>query len=106
MAALSNVFLLILAALCFTAGGVCMKYSMGLTRVWPSIWLGILFLAGAGCQAVAMRREEMSVAYIFVLGLESVLVFVFGVLIFGEAVTIVRVAAVALITLGIVLLRA
>jgi small multidrug resistance pump/quaternary ammonium compound-resistance protein SugE len=97
--------LLVLAALAFTAGGVCMKYSEGLTRLGPSIWVGILFLAGAGCQALAMRREELSVTYIFVLGLESVLAFVFGVLFFGEEVSVARISAVILITAGIVLLH-
>ncbi|MFN0105501.1 MAG: DMT family transporter [Bryobacteraceae bacterium] len=105
MAAIPNVALLLIAALCFTAGGVCMKYSEGLTRLTPSVVLGILFLAGAGFQALAMRREEMSVAYVFVLGLESVLAFFFGVLFFGETVTVTRIVAVILIALGIALLH-
>lgn len=100
-----NVVLFVLAAVAFTVGGVCMKYSDGLTRLTPTILVAILFLAGAGCQGLAMRREEMSVAYIFVLGLESILAFAFGAYFFGEAVTPLRVSAVALITLGIVLLH-
>lgn len=82
-----------------------MKYSEGLTRPAPSLLMAVLFLAGASLQALAMRREDMSVAYIFVLGLESMLAFAFGALIFGEAVTWSRIAAVALITAGIVLLH-
>jgi multidrug transporter EmrE-like cation transporter len=105
MPAVSNLALLLLAAVSFTAGGVSMKYSQGLTQIGPSVLVAVLFLAGAACQALAMRREDMAVVYIFVLGLECVLAFVFGVMIFGEAVTAARVGAVALITLGIVLLR-
>ena len=100
-----NMILMIAAAVLFTVGGLCMKQSEGLTRVWPTVLLGVLFLAGAASQALAMRREEMSVAYVFVLGLESVLACVFGVVFFGEAVTVGRVCAVGLITAGIVLLR-
>ena len=100
-----NLVLLVIAALSFTCGGVFMKYSLGLTRLMPSLLTGILFLAGAGCQALGMRREDMSVAYIFVLGLESVLAFVFGRIFFGESVSLSRIAALILITLGIVLLR-
>ena len=74
-----NVVLLLLAALSFTVGGICMKHSDGLTKAGPSVLLGILFLLGAGLQALAMRREDMSVSYIFVLGMESVLAFGFGV---------------------------
>jgi hypothetical protein len=62
------VLLLILAALSFTSGGIFMKSSAGLTRMWPSIFMSVLFVTGAGLQALAMRREDMSVAYISVLG--------------------------------------
>src|ERR1039458_8063184 len=72
-----NFALLVMAALSFTSGGVFMKHSEGLRRFTPSLLTGILFLAGAACQALAMRREEMSVAYIVVLGFASVLAFVF-----------------------------
>lgn len=47
----------------------------------------------------------MSVAYIFVLGLESILAFFFGVAFFSETITVPRLSAVAFITLGIVLLH-
>jgi multidrug transporter EmrE-like cation transporter len=105
MSAIPNVVLLSLAALAFTAGGVCMKYSEGLTRVGPSALLGTLFLIGAALQALAMRRADLSVAYVFVLGLESVLAFGFGVFLFGEAATASRIGGVVLITLGIWLLH-
>jgi quaternary ammonium compound-resistance protein SugE len=71
----------------------------------PSFVTAILFLAGAACQSLAMRREDMSVSYIVVLGLESILAFVFGRVFFGESVSLSRIAALVLITLGIVLLR-
>ena len=105
MAGIPTVVLLIVAALAYTVGGVFMKYSEGLTRLTPSIVVAVLFLVGAGCQALAMRKEELSVAYVFVLGLESVLAFAFGVMFFGEAATMTRLIAVGLITLGIVLLH-
>lgn len=105
MGAIPSLYLLVAAALAYTAGGVFMKYSEGLTRLAPSFAVGILFLFGAACQALAMRKEELSVSYVFVLGLESVLAFGFGVVFFGEAATVTRVAAVGLITLGIVLLH-
>jgi multidrug transporter EmrE-like cation transporter len=96
---------LILAALCFTLGGVCMKASAGLTRVWPSVLMSVLFVTGAAMQAVVMRQEDMSVAYISVLGLEALLAFVCGALLFGEAISASRVCAVVLIITGVVLLH-
>jgi multidrug transporter EmrE-like cation transporter len=96
---------LILSALCFASGGICMKASAGLTRVWPSVLMSLLFLAGAALQAVVMAKEDMSVAYISVLGLESLLAFGCGTLLFGEAISAMRLCAVVLITAGVVLLR-
>src|SRR5437868_13955272 len=58
MPAVSNLVLLLLAAVSFTAGGVSMKYSQGLTQVGPSVLVAALFLIGAACQALAMRRED------------------------------------------------
>jgi small multidrug resistance pump/quaternary ammonium compound-resistance protein SugE len=93
------------AAIAFTAGGVFMKYSNGLTRLGPSVAMFVLFAGGAAAQAMAMRRTEMSATYIFVLGLESVLAFGLGVAVFSESATPVRLLAVALVTAGILLLR-
>lgn len=100
-----SILLLIGSALAFTLGGVCMKYAEGMTKLLPTALLFAFFLIGAGLQAVAMRRAEMGVAYIFVLGLESVLAFLFGVLIFHESASAARIAAVLMITCGIVLLH-
>jgi quaternary ammonium compound-resistance protein SugE len=96
---------LILAALSFALGGVSMKASEGLTRAWPSVLMSVLFLTGAALQAVGMRQEDMSVAYISVLGLEALLALACGALLFGEAISALRVCAVALIMTGVVLLH-
>ena len=100
-----NGLLLAAAALAYTLGGVCMKYSEGLTRGLPSIQLFVLFVAGAVLQTLAMKHSEMAVTYIFVLGLESVLAFLLGVLVFRESATAERILAVGLVTAGIVLLQ-
>lgn len=103
--ALIPVTLMIAAAFAYTCGGVCMKYSVGLTRPVPTLLLFPLFLLGAGLQALAMRSTDMGVAYIFVLGLESLLAFVFSIFLFNEVASLTRVLAVFLITMGIILLH-
>ena len=103
---LQDTLLLALASAAFASGGVCMKWSAGLTRVWASIFVFILFCIGAGLQAVAMRRADLGVAYILVLGAEVVLTLIFSVFLFGEACPPARLAAVTLIVAGMVWLRA
>lgn len=98
-------FELIAAAVCFAVGGIFMKMSAGVSRAWPTAAFLALFAGGAVLQALAMRRTDLGVAYVFVLGLEAVLAFAFSVAIFGESASLSRAAAVVLIVAGIVLLR-
>jgi multidrug transporter EmrE-like cation transporter len=95
----------ILAALFFTVGGVFMKLSEGLTKFWPTVIVFALFLVGAALQTLAMKREDLAVTYLWVVGLESILAFAFGVLLFSESCTPARIAGVLFITGGIVSLR-
>ena len=95
----------VLAALLFTVGGIFMKLSEGLTKFWPTMIVFALFVAGAALQTLAMKREELAVTYLVVVGLESILAFLFGVLVFSESCTPVRIASVLLIAGGIISLR-
>lgn len=97
--------LLMLAALCFACGGVLMKISAGASRPLPTIAFLLLFLAGALLQARAMRRLDMGVVYVAVLGLEAVLAMGFSVLLLGERLSLFRLVAVVLIVSGVALLR-
>jgi multidrug transporter EmrE-like cation transporter len=97
--------LVILASLAFTLGGVCMKFSDGLTRLVPAVLLYVLFAVGATLQTVAMRRADLGVVYVVVLGLEAVLAFAFGALIFRETTTLWKMGGVALVVAGIALLH-
>lgn len=97
--------LLISASLLFATGGLFMKLSMGLTRLKPSLLVFLFFCAGATCQAVAMKRTDMGVAYVFVLGLEAVAAFAISIFVLHESAAPVRVIAVILIVSGIALLE-
>ncbi|MGQ0456327.1 MAG: DMT family transporter [Hyphomicrobium sp.] len=97
--------LVVLSALAFTVGGIFMKLSDGLSKAIPTAALMFLFLVGACLQTLAMKREDLAVTYLVVLGLEAVLAFGFGVLFFGESSSQGRIAGVVLITLGIGSLR-
>src|SRR5262249_8013709 len=94
-----------LAALFFTVGGVFMKLSDGLTKFWPSAIVFVLFIGGAALQTLAMKREDLAITYLVVVGLESILAFLFGVLLFSESCASARVAGVLLIAGGIISLR-
>lgn len=97
--------LALLAALAFTAGGVLMKQAEGLRHAGPVAGFVALFAVGAALQSQAMRGAELGATYVLVLGLEAILAFGLGVVLFQEAVTPMKLAAVVLIIAGIAVLR-
>ena len=94
-----------LAAALYVAGGILMKYSQGLTKILPALALVICFSAGALVQAWAMRDEALGPSYVVVLGLEALLAVIAGSVMFAEDVTAKTLSGVALVVLGICVLR-
>jgi multidrug transporter EmrE-like cation transporter len=60
---------------------------------------------GAVVQAIAMRRSDMSVSYVFVLGLEAVITVLLSVLLLHENCPPQRIAAIAVVVAGIAWLK-
>jgi quaternary ammonium compound-resistance protein SugE len=96
--------LLLIAALLFAIGGLCMKFSDGLTSLWPSLGIFSCFCVGAASQAVAMRQAEMGSTYVFVLGVEAIAAFGLGAGFLGERINWSKGVALVLIVSGIALL--
>jgi multidrug transporter EmrE-like cation transporter len=93
------------AASFFTAGGVAMKASAGMTRLTPTLLFFLLFAVGALFQALALRHAELGVAYVVVLGLEAVLAVALGIVLFSEQVSPLKCLGVLAVVLGITLLH-
>lgn len=100
-----RILLVTCAALAFAVGGLAMKYSVGLTRLYPSLAVFVLFSLGAALQARAMAQTEMGVVYILVLGLEALAASLLSVFVLHERMTSLRAAAIVIIVLGIGLLQ-
>ncbi len=94
----------VLAALCFTLGGVFMKHADGLRNLSSVAGFMALFAIGASLQSLAMRGGGLGTTYIVILGLEAVLAFGLGIMLFSEGVTWLKVFAVVLVLVGIFLL--
>lgn len=100
-----TIFYSLIAATCFAVGGLLMKMSSGLTRLWPTVAFLGLFAVGAVMQALAMRGGAMGSVYVAVLGLEAVLAVSLAVFWLGERLTAVQLGAILLIVIGVALLR-
>lgn len=100
-----TVVLLVLASAAYALGGLFMKLSAGLSRPAPTAAFLALFVSGAMLQALGMQGAPLGVSYIFVLGLEAVITVCLSALYLQEGWPLSRVAAAALVLLGIAWLR-
>jgi multidrug transporter EmrE-like cation transporter len=95
----------IVAALCFTTGGVAMKQADGIANLPATASFILLFSAGAVLQSLLMRGSELGATYILILGIEAALALGFGIWLYDESIAVVKTAGLGLIIGGIALLR-
>jgi multidrug transporter EmrE-like cation transporter len=94
------------AAVFFTIGGIFMKMSQGLSQILPTILIYVCCGIGATFQAMAMQKSEgLGMTYIFVIGLEVILTLGFGMILFQESYSSLKLIGIGLITVGIIFLR-
>ncbi len=82
-----------------------MKQSQGFTRLWPTIVMGVAMVGSVGLLALSMRTLPLGTAYTIWTGIGAVGAFVIGIVVLGEEVSAMRLAAAALIVSGLVLMK-
>lgn len=94
------------AAFSFVVGGIFMQMSQGLSQMIPASLVYVCFGLGATLQTLAMPQSGgMSMTYVLVVGIEASLTVVSGVLLFQEDYSPLKLAGMALITIGVIFLR-
>jgi multidrug transporter EmrE-like cation transporter len=96
---------LLIASAVYSAGGLFMKLSAGVSRPWPTVAFLGLFAAGAVLQALGMRDADLGASYIFVLGMEAVVTVLLSALFLREGFPPARIAAIVVVLAGIAWLR-
>lgn len=96
------VFYLTLAILLEVAGTTCMKLAEGFTKPFPSIMIFVFYLLSFICLTFSLKRLELSVAYAIWAGLGTSLIAIIGIFYFHEPVTLIKMAALSLIIVGVV----
>ncbi|MBY6203081.1 multidrug efflux SMR transporter [Maritalea mobilis] len=82
-----------------------MKQSDGFTRLWPSVITIVTMLGSFGLLSIAMRSLPLGTAYMVWVGIGAVGAFIAGIILYGEALNPMRVAAAVLIVLGMALMK-
>jgi len=96
---------LFIAGLLEIGWAVGLKYTEGLTRLWPSVATAVAVVGSMGLLAVAVRTLPLGTAYAIWTGIGTVGTAVLGILLFGEPATVIRLAFITLIVAGIVGLK-
>ncbi|MEW2069197.1 multidrug efflux SMR transporter [Streptomyces sp. NPDC007346] len=87
------------------AGTTAMKYSDGFTRLWPSIGTAVGYLIAFTLLAQTLKTLSMGTAYAIWAGVGTAAVALIGILFMGESSSLVKIAGVALIVAGVVVLN-
>ncbi|MBM3575494.1 MAG: multidrug efflux SMR transporter [Alphaproteobacteria bacterium] len=97
--------ILLVGSLCEVGWLIGMKYAEGFTRFWPSVIMVFFMAASIGCLGLAVKEIPAATAYAFWTGGSIAAVAIVGVYLFNEPATLLRLASIALILLGMVGLR-
>jgi small multidrug resistance pump len=84
------------------AGITSMKLSRGFAELLPSIGVFVFYICSAAAVILALRRLELSVAYAIWSGVGTALTAMIGFAYFREPFTLVKLASLALVVMGVV----
>ncbi len=103
--ALNGWFALLLAGLLEIAWALGLKYSDGLTRLWPSVAVVAAIALSFGLLAVALKSVPFGTAYALWTGIGAAGSVILGMVAFGEPADLPRLTCLGLIIAGMVGLK-
>ena len=96
---------LLIAGLLEVGWAVGLKYTEGFTRLWPSVATGVALVASMILLATAVRTLPLGTGYAVWTGIGTVGTAIFGIVLFREPATALRLVCIGLIVAGIIGLK-
>lgn len=96
---------LVIAGLFEVGWAIGLKYTVGFTELWPSVWTIFAMTASMWLLAIAMKSLPVGTAYSVWVGIGAVGTVILGIVLFGEPANALRLGSAALIVAGIVGLK-
>ncbi len=96
-----NWIILLAAGLLEVGWALGLKYTEGLTRLWPTVWTGLSMLLSVGLLGVAMKSLPVGTAYAMWVGIGAIGTTVMGMVLFGEPANTIRLLSLLFIAFGI-----
>ncbi|HEY2845681.1 MAG TPA: multidrug efflux SMR transporter [Bryobacteraceae bacterium] len=93
--------ILFFAILFEVAGTLTLKFTEGMTRLWPTVLMFAFYLISLFGLSTAVARIPVGTAYAVWSGVGTLMVFIMGVLWFKEQVTVLRSVSAILIVAGV-----
>ncbi|MDG5974513.1 small multidrug resistance protein [Hydrogenophaga taeniospiralis CCUG 15921] len=87
------------------AGTIALRYADGFTRPVPSLVVVASYAAAIWLMSLAVRHLEVGLAYAVWAGSGTALTAALGILWFSESMTLLRIAGVVMIVIGVVVLN-
>ncbi|MFD5428639.1 DMT family transporter [Streptomyces sp. NPDC127084] len=87
------------------AGTTAMKYSDGFTRLWPSLVTVVGYVIAFALLAQTLKTLSVGTAYAIWAGVGTAAVAAIGMLFLGEPANAMRIAGIALVVIGVIVLN-
>jgi len=97
--------LLLVAGLFEVAWAVGLKYTVGFSRLWPSVLTVLAMAVSVVCLALALKTIPVGTGYAIWTGIGAVGTAILGIVLFGESAAAARLLCIGLIVTGIVGLK-
>ncbi len=97
--------ILVIAGLFETAWAIGLKYTDGLTRLWPSLFTAVAMAISLALLGVALKTIPVGTAYAVWTGIGALGTVILGILLLDEPSDFKRLVCISLIVLGIVGLK-
>ncbi len=100
-----NWIILIIAGIFEVGWAIGLKYTVGFTRFWPTVWTVLSMIISLGLLGIALKSLPVGTAYSVWVGVGAIGTVISGILLLGEPVSAARIISVVLILAGIVGLK-
>ncbi|MFD5031098.1 DMT family transporter [Streptomyces sp. NPDC058220] len=87
------------------AGTTAMKYSEGFTRLWPSLVTVVGYVLAFTLLAQTLKTLSIGTAYAIWAGAGTAVIAAIGMIFLGESANLVKLAGIALVIAGVVVLN-
>lgn len=100
-----NWLILVTAGLFEIVWAIGIKYTEGFSRLWPSVATLTAMLVSIVLLGIAMKSLPVGTAYAVWVGVGAVGTAIFGIILFGESASAMRLLSLGLIVVGIIGLK-